>query len=66
MPASLPPLPDCPSCDAEQSLERVCVQGSAIECVCTCCARTCLVKDGRVVHPVPSLVDVRGVQMHDP
>lgn len=63
-------LPDCPApgCDAANSLEgvRVDVHGS-IWCVCLCCAKECLVKDGRVVHPAPRRrVDTQGNSITGP
>jgi hypothetical protein len=57
-------LPDCPSCDAAQSLEAIRSQGGLIECTCSCCGKTCFVKDNVVVHPSPDKRDVSGVQMY--
>ncbi len=63
-----PPIavPDCPFCDAAATLsvERADYQGSAWY-LCSCCARRCLVKDGRIVHPAMKS-DISGVPMFDP
>lgn len=44
-------LPDCESCEATNSLEKIRAdEKGCIWCLCSCCAKTCLVKDGRVIH----------------
>lgn len=43
-------LPDCDRCDANNSLEPIRADGPLIWCQCKCCAKTCLVKDGVIVH----------------
>ncbi len=58
-------LPDCPACDAVRTREAIRGDGATIWCTCTCCSKVCAVKGGRVVHP-PSVLDVKGVQMHEP
>lgn len=60
------PLPDCPFCNAADTLTPVNGDfAGSIWCVCSCCARTSLVKDGRVVYPVPR-TDVSRNQMDGP
>lgn len=63
----MPKLPDCPNgCDTAGSLEPLSADcDGAIWCVCSCCAKKCLVKAGLVVYPAPSS-DVSGVAMTDP
>jgi hypothetical protein len=58
-------LPDCPSCSAAQTLEPIRSQGGLIEATCSCCGKTCFVKDGIVVHPAPDVRDLNGVQMYE-
>ena len=60
------PLPDCPSCDAANSLKPIRGDGPSVWCECSCCSKQCLVKDGRVVHHSEDVRDVSGNQMHDP
>lgn len=47
-----PPLPDCPSCDAAASLEKIRADaGGLIWCYCRVCSKTVLIDaDGRIVH----------------
>lgn len=37
------PLPDCPSCDAAGTLATTREQEGYRWCLCSCCAKTCLV-----------------------
>lgn len=63
----MPDLPDCPSCAANASLKPTRADGPLVWAECSVCAKTCLVKDGRVVHPVPvRFSDAAGVPMFDP
>jgi hypothetical protein len=59
-----PPLPDCPRCDARQTLdpERV-AMGGVIVAVCSCCAVVVRVSCGRVVHPCEPATDISGNMM---
>lgn len=45
-------LPDCPSCDAAQTLEAIRSDTRGAKwCLCSCCGKTCLVDaNGVVVH----------------
>lgn len=44
-------LPDCPSCDAANSLEKIRADDKGcVWTICTVCSKTALVKDGRVIH----------------
>ena len=50
-------LPDCPRCDAAGTLEPVQTTTQVVViCLCTCCGKTVVVKDGR------ALLDARDTQ----
>jgi hypothetical protein len=60
-------LPDCPRCDACESLELVRSDVRGLRwCACSCCGKeTLLDAEGRVLHP-PRQTDVNGVPMFEP
>lgn len=59
-------LPDCPRCDAAGTLKPVRSDYKGdVWAECSCCAKECLVKDGRVVYPVLSKTDISGRELHE-
>lgn len=58
-------LPDCPHCDADATLSAVRVEvRGVVVAECSCCGKTCRVRDGTVVH-VPDRRDINGTMMYD-
>lgn len=44
-------LPDCPSCDSADSLEKARADDKGcIWAYCKSCSKLCLIKDGRIIH----------------
>lgn len=62
-----PRKPDCPQCDASDTLEPERSEGRGVMvCVCSCCAAVVRVNaDGAIVHAEP-VTDLRGRVMTDP
>ncbi len=60
------PMPQCPYCDAADTLKAERVEGNGVfVCVCTCCAKQCRVNaDGVVIHSDKR--DLGGIVMTDP
>jgi hypothetical protein len=57
-------LPDCPSCDSADTLEAIRADGPLLWCLCSACVKTCLVKNGVVVHAAPK-ADISGRTLYE-
>jgi len=54
-------LPDCPHCDASQTLSITLSDMGTHGCVCSYCGKTCTVDDsGRLRKFEPSKTDIQG------
>ena len=58
-----PPLPDCPSCSAADTLRTVQHVRRDHLAECSCCARLCRITEAGA-EPLPSRVDLSGLAMN--
>lgn len=60
------PLPDCPSCSANCTLEILCEPTPGLLLAeCSCCSTRCHVEHGEA-RKLPDVVDISGHVMSDP